>query len=162
MGCDIHSFTEVKNLETGRWEKSCNFIPSEWHLEKYEGAFHNKPFRTRDYSVFAFLADVRNYWGIDCIALPKGLPSDLSPDTKEFYEEWRSDAHTESYLTLRELLDFDYQKVVKNKKGEDVTGPHLGPNTFRQFLGPSFIEDLELLSKLGEPENVRVVFWFDN
>ena len=34
--------------------------------------------------------------------------------------------------------------------------------TYRENLGEMFFTHLEELKALGEPEDVRIVFWFDN
>ena len=58
MGCDIHSFTEKRNKGNNKWEVLEGLNPFDW----------------RSYSVFAFLADVRNYDHCEPISQPKGLP----------------------------------------------------------------------------------------
>ena len=59
MGCDIHSLSQ-------------RLINNQWIDINY------KPFDERDYSLFSFLAGVRNKIGITPISKPKGLPKDLS------------------------------------------------------------------------------------
>lgn len=60
MGCDIHVNVEIKN--NGLWEKSNQEIFS---LDDFDKKFYRKnkgivPFDWRSYSMFAFLAGVRN------------------------------------------------------------------------------------------------------
>lgn len=96
MGCDIHSFAEVK--ENGSWKV----------VEDY------RPFQDRNYQLFALLADVRNGSGfagcdtgnhIEPISIPKGLPKDCSAKVQLNSDDWDIDGHSHSWLTLKELLD---------------------------------------------------------
>ncbi len=178
MGCDIHLFTEVK--KEGKWEV----------VDK-----PYTPFDKRDYTVFAFLAGVRNYDHCEPLSEPKGLPDDSEelntplsePEnysysgydngtayTKKGKIECDADYHSPSFLTLKELLDFDYDKTFWNRR---VT-KQIAPNAFngaalaeegegkvlsyRENLGTQFFKDLEWLKELGSPEDVRIVFYFDN
>lgn len=185
MGCDIHSFAERKR--NGKWEKvEEGFI--EISNEKEKG---NEPFDWRSYSIFAFLAGVRNYDCCEPISEPKGLPYD-SEYLNEIYDEdafygvattnkqdIEEGYHSCSYLTLKELLDFDYEKTFWNRRISRTTyradGSVSGSNgaclaeegegeivTYRENLGNNFFKELEELKTLGEPENVRIVFYFDS
>lgn len=67
------------------------------------------------YDLYAILANVRNYEDFKCICEPKGMPED-SPlysryrnnyDTGEFW-----DTHSHSWLTLKEILDFDWEQKI--------------------------------------------------
>lgn len=116
MGCDIHMITEIR--KNGKWERVLE-IP--------------ETLKNRNYSVFAFLADVRNSWDINGFK-PKGLPEDISgltfdkdedEDEEDYYEidfrEERSDYHSHSWLTLKELQeadksDFLYTKIKVDKE----------------------------------------------
>lgn len=138
MGCDIHSYAEKKD-DSGRFQR----VPV---LE---------PFENRSYGTFGFLADVRNYSAVPPIAPRKGFPDDASAAVKEEYESWGMDAHSASWLSLQELLAFNYDAEM-----EDRREPGQGKKqTFREFLGPYFFEDIEKLKAAGAD---RVVFWFDN
>lgn len=70
----------------------------------------------RNYTVFAYLADVRNgrgFAGIDTgdrvkpIADPRGLPDDLSDDAYLWFRHHGGD-HTESWLEVAEILAYDW------------------------------------------------------
>ena len=151
MGCDIHLITEIK--VDNKW------ILSDKDIFKYknfsEGIGIN-PFEERNYSVFALLANVRNDNKVIPISLPKGLPDDSeylnfkidgkTTRKKDFLDFNSYEYHSHSYLTLKEILEYDYSKI----------------NISNQFRYEEFYEDLELLKTLGEPDNVRIVFWFDN
>lgn len=153
MGCDIHSYVEKRN-ENGKWENI-----------EYE------PFRHRTYNVFGFLADVRNYSNIPPISEPRGLPTDVSKEIKKQRKIWNSDGHSDSWLSIKELVDFNYDSLIEDQRVTIQTGPNTfnggatcNPGegkitTYRNFLGDSFFEDLQKLQDLGAE---RIVFWFDN
>lgn len=152
MGCDIHPHVEVKT--NGKWEISTKdvFSLDDFDKKDYKKEKCNSPFDWRSYSMFGFLAGVRET--CNPISDPKGLPDDISEEVKKEHEYMDMDAHSESFLTLKELSDFDYDKQVISSVNEI--------KTYRDFLSEMYFTHLSELKTLGEPENVRVVFWFDN
>ena len=119
MGCDIHCFVEKKNRKTDKWEKISGF-KNAWDEENCES-----PFENRNYREFALLADVRNGcgWGycpsdntesdaIRPIALPKGIPEDVSPEVKKKIDACAEDGHSHSYLTAKEISEYDTNNSV--------------------------------------------------
>jgi hypothetical protein len=71
-----------------------------------------------------------------------------------------------SWVTLAELLSYDYDTVFEdryNMMGE--YGNRKFPEgegkitTMRDFLGEHFMQKVEYLKTLGEPDDVRVIFW---
>jgi len=76
----------------------------------------------RNYSLFAILADVRNGFGFaGCdtgdgfvpISKPRGLPPDVSAKILRDYDEgW---GHSISWLTLQEILDYDWTQITKRR-----------------------------------------------
>lgn len=197
MGCDIHIFAERRNTETKKWEMNKEDIFPDGDTRKT-----NTPFDRRSYGLFSFLAGVRNNAGCEPISETKGLPDDSEylntkldkPSrfsygyfdngiayTKKEEREKDADYHSHSFVTLKELLDFDYEKTFEDRrvnkalKSADgsffMTGAAMQEKakegegemkTYREFLGEFFFEELELMKTLGEPEDVRVVFYFDN
>lgn len=152
MGCDIHSFAE--QFIDGKWvEINCK-----------------EPFRARNYGVFAFLANVRNYFAITPISEPRGLPKDLTTWWVKEYREY-GDYHTPSWLSIKELSEFNYDQEMEDRRvtrqvskniwyGAATAEPGKGLKmTYREFLGQSFFKDLQELIDCGAE---RVVFWFDN
>ena len=175
MGCDIHSFAEIRNKQTGKWEKVENYFS----LDDFDKKYYKKdkgdnPFGWRNYSMFAFLADVRNYDHCKPLSEPRGLPDDVSNEIKDECDRWGCDAHSMSFLIVKELLDFDYeQKFWKRRVTKKVSpilfnGAALAEEgegtilTYRENLGEWFFKHLNELKELGEPDDVRIVFWFDN
>jgi hypothetical protein len=175
MGCDIHSFAEIRNKQTNKWEK----VGDHFSLDEFDKKYYKKekgenPFDWRNYSMFAFLAGVRNYDRCEPLSEPRGLPKDISIEVMEEYEKLRYDAHSASFLTLKELLDFDYEKEFWNRRITKQTSPNSWNGaslaeegegeiiSYRDNLGEWFFIHLNELKELGEPEDVRIVFWFDN
>ena len=174
MGCDIHSFAEVKRK--GKWEVVGDVFPLHDFNREYQKKTHgSNPFNWRAYGMYGFLADVRNYSHVPVIAQPKyAIPDDSSDLVKEKFEDWRGNAHTATWLTARQLLEFNYDQTFWDRRVTKQTGPNSWNGaalaeegegeylTVREFLGEQFFSDLNILKSLGNPEDVRVVFWFDN
>lgn len=145
MGCDIHTVAEVRR--DGRWHSVGQY---EW-LSVYSDADpEDAPFEWRHYMMFALLAGVRNYEGIEPITQPRGMPSDASMEALAKRSYWTG--HTPSFVTLRELAEFDYDRPMH--KG--------GAMTYREAIDDRFFRHVEALRRLGPIDDVRVVFFFDN
>lgn len=191
MGADIHIFTERK--ENGKWIGVPNI---EGREDSSWGTFYCKkdkffaPFNWRSYAVFGFLADVRNYSHSEVICEPKGFPDDSevlnqpveqndvygnSSEIVTLKDELEdTDYHSRGWLTLKELLDFDYDKtfwdrrVMKQTSHNVWNGAALAEEgegktiTYREHLDVGFFNDLETLKSFGNPEDVRIIFYFDN
>ena len=154
MGCDIHTCVEVKSGD--KWE----LVAEDW----MDG---------RSYSIFGFLADVRNYSRVTPISDRKGLPEDMSKGTRESFGDG-IDWHSSSWLTLAELLAPNYDEVFWDRRVTKQTGPNSWTGaglaeegegehlTLREFLGEWYFKEVDKLRQYGEAEKVRVVFWFDN
>ena len=177
MGCDIHAFAEIRQPDRS-WKRCGDVFPYPESDRAWRKQTHGcQPFDWRSYGVFGFLADVRNYSAVPCIAKPRGLPHDLSPEVNAEYETWDVDAHSLSWLSLRELAEFDYDAPVIDRRITRQEGPNFfnggatataaeealaTKTTFREFLGDFFMRDVDILKTLGPLDDVRIVFWFDN
>lgn len=141
----------------------------------------------RNYSLFAVLNDVRNDYGFTYIFPRKGFPSDASGEVRSEFEQWDIiDAHSANHITLAELLAFNWDHPAmahgmvdaetarawreEGKRPESwcawTNAPGAvtieWPITYRDHL-KRFIDRLPLLQALSDdPNNVRIVFWFDN
>ena len=139
------------------------FIPSrvaprgsDWEYSYTKGMirspFTDQPYGGRCYSLFGILAGVRNTsnmmigggWGL------KGMPDDASPQVQGMSDDWDVDGHSHNYFTVQELLDSDYNKMKK----DELTTLGIDPYFFNTTLPQ--------LQKIGNPEDVRIIFWFDN
>jgi len=167
MGCDSHFYTEryttddyegpkdiskerelkldavleSKPIEP-RWITSDRWIfdGTNWDVD-----YNSQKYQGRNYYLFAVLADVRNSYGIDPISEPRGVPDDASFAYKKILENWGPDAHSESYFTLRELLDVDWSVYDKDDWLDE------------------FLDTIDKMKGIDpDPEKVRCVFFFDN
>jgi hypothetical protein len=76
-----------------------------------------QPIVRRNYDLFAILANVRNGRGFagvptgsgfEPVAPNRGIPDDVDPRIKRYYDGWGSDAHSATWLTLAELKKYDW------------------------------------------------------
>jgi hypothetical protein len=161
MGCDIFSWVEAYDPQTNKWKVVRNAFPAS-DLEKslYQTDFVSAPFRDRNYGLFGFLADKRNFACCEPLAQPRGLPADCDleggcavmnesngvPNEPIGEIELSDSFNTHSWVLLKELLDFDYERG----------------QTYRELLSPEFLETLQIMKELGQPDQVRVVFCFSD
>lgn len=160
MGCDIHLFAE-KKIVTKWWQfwKKTKWVSIDKYTKnpdfgKYEGEKEYEIAREdrfytggRSYNVFCALAGVRAYHfhgDPPCVSEPKGLPEDCCQEIRKESEDWGSDGHSHSWNTLRELQEFDWSSYTP---------------TTDEFL-TEVIPKME--SVVGNPDHVRIVYWFDN
>ncbi len=130
MGCDIHSHVEVK-------------IAGQWH-------HYSTPPLQRDYTLFERICGVRGE-PENAIAIPRGLPENLSIVTAVCYAKEKPDAHSCTWLDRRELCDLiDWENSRRSF-------PH---HQFGYLTGNSF--HLHPGSNPPEIEDVRFICWFDN
>lgn len=155
MGCDIHIIAQ-RRVDGGWTEAKGAFV---------DGA---SPFDWRSYSMFGFLAGVRNYSAVPPISEPRGLPEDFDADEEAggFVGD-----HSFSWLTVKELSDFDYDQLFEDRRVTRQIGPNLRSGaitadvgdgeltTYRKFLGEGFFKDLAELQRIGAE---RIVFGFDS
>lgn len=174
MGCDIHSCVEVIG-DDNQWQYLANKIPlSDFDKQFHKQDFDDEPFSERMYSYFGFLAGVRNYSCITPISEPRGLPANASSQCLQRYAEWEGCEHSGSWLLLSELLSYNYDQIVEDRRctrtiGNFTDGAALAEEgqgvkqTLREFLGQWFFDRLNLLATLHtDPSRIRIVFWFDN
>jgi len=114
MGCDIHLY--VEKLVNGKWEIQRGFVSSMYEADSEffsTAKFRNAvtPYDNRNYQLFGALAGVRED-NIKPIAEPRGLPDDASPEVAAEAKDYGIDGHTHSWLTLKEILDFDWSQIV--------------------------------------------------
>lgn len=232
MGCDIHLYAEQKN-GTG-WVTADEWKVDEDEPGRMEVPCDSRFYSGRNYNLFSILADVRNghgFAGIDTgdgypIAPPRGLPDDVTPEVKTESDGWGRDGHSHSWLTLQELLAYDWTQtslirgvlsarefvdwdrwgrqrgeapknwcgsisggVVKNIAGpqlavaceglkvfhhkeleaairdrglSDTYAPFHWEQPYYRVTSGFWSEAIPRLLRLGDPADVRIVFWFDN
>ena len=117
MACDIHLYVETKRTvkEEKVWVSADLFILDPYdkgNLQQVE--LHGN----RNYNLFSTLAGVRDHTGkITPVSKPKGLPSDCCQYVRTQCEKWSGDGHTHSYLTLKELRDYQNSNPVLYESG---------------------------------------------
>lgn len=243
MGCDIHEYVEVRDAN-GKWRCLSRFEPCSDDPEARRMEEFGAPISiSRHYRLFAILAGVRNgrgFAGCDTgdavtpIAEPRGLPADCDPNVRRQSDAWDVDGHSHSWLSLAEILAFDWTQRVEERSDVSAMefvewgrwarsrgeGPRSGSgNVFGHSIEhvsvkemdrrlaeinerakaacpdgnwgrvfeemvkrempsvytrigwtlpyhkcvPEFWSDvIPVLLRLGKPEDVRLVFWFDN
>lgn len=116
MGCDIHMYVEY--MVDDAWYNCDYFVPRR-STRNYDASHyvHIPIYDGRNYSLFAILANVRNYGDTDYISKPRGLPENASKFVKDEYESWYDDAHSASYLTLKELIIFHEENHPLKRRG---------------------------------------------
>lgn len=107
VGTDIYSLAEYKEDE--QWKRAG---------EIFVDVLNNKvssPFTTRNYALFGWLADVRNYSYVDPLSFPRGLPKDFNAfdNSGSNADSFGSpDYFFYSYFYLSELLAVDYSETI--------------------------------------------------
>lgn len=181
MGCDIHIFVEIRKNDKWEYFNEDHFSNVYSHIGESEKT--NAPFDWRSYNMFSFLAGVRG-GDIKPIKEPAcDIPEDVSENVKNKKESWDGDGHSHSFLTARELVEFDYnqdlrepgqefstnsrntllEKMIIEEEKDDYNDDNC--KTYFDYLGgpdTMFFKHIKELSELGNLDDVRVVFWFDN
>lgn len=201
MGCDIHVCVEKRSSSTELWES----------YDSTDVEYVDAIEIGRDYVLFSLLAGVRNHFGFVPVAPPRGLPPDVSAEVANAAnDEWGSDGHSHSWVTLAELeaANLQTQRVAgyitlrSYRKWRTTKEPIFewadDPEPFDGMRVP--LQELALLArsdantldgsvpysrvpgavcvpshtqttlfkllaalrKVGDPADVRIVFWFDN
>lgn len=135
MGCDIHLYFEKKNKED-KWEK----------IEIDERLLPDD----RNYALFSFLSDVRNYWDdkIESQFANRGVPDDSSVD-QHFFD---CSDHSITHAYLDEILEAPWKKA-------ELEGCYF--QIFCKQILPRLCCFCGILS-LEEKKSIRVIIGFDN
>jgi hypothetical protein len=110
MGCDIHLHVEIKKKEH-EWQMATKELTlHDWR----EKAVLDQPwYSDRNYALFGILAGVRSN-DIEPIAQPRGIPDDVSYEVDKEKSGYGVDGHSHSYLTLAELLAYNWDQILWN------------------------------------------------
>ena len=120
MGCDIHTRVEYFNNDE-HWVCGDTFRLNPY----YSGSdpWEDDPYEVlevcggRNYELFAVLANVRNYGDMEYIDDPRGIPDDDCRRTEMAYRAWGEDAHSASWFTLKELMDWNKTERKMKRRG---------------------------------------------
>ena len=172
MGCDIHLYAEKITFSyadtgkvKGKWVSLDKWSErDEWEDADslYQNLEVNREDRFythgRNYNLFCALVGVRS-GGFEpapkIISEPKGFPKDASRMVKKQKTYDGSDGHTHSYLTLAELIAFDwsdYGETVKDFIQEVIPKLEAARRDYPHQ------EEKDCRTR----DQVRIVFWFDN
>jgi hypothetical protein len=223
-------------MVNGIWVSADRWTPNKYADDECEPPvrveYEDRIYSGRNYSLFAILADVRNgrgFAGCDTgdgfvpIDDPRGIPDDVSDSVKADADRWDADGHSHSWLTVAEMLAYDWTQTTKqrgfvsapefwkwnrwNRKNGESPDSYCGgvggagirkvsEQEMIQLLEPfgnewsaqerienelssvycqaeweqpyykavrHFLSDtMPRLWQLGKPDEVRLVFWFDN
>lgn len=163
MGADIHSRAEAKwgdgweTIEDALWRAP--YFRDDEPVDFWNVPYTKEPFRGRNYALFALLADVRNYWDITPIDLPRGVPLDASKGWQTEVDYWGSDLHSMSWFTYDEL-----KAVRQDLRGDVVFGDGTS-ESYEDLFGQVLDDVLAPVSRIAERDPkipIRFVFGFDN
>ena len=189
MGCDIHIKIE-KRVDNAWVDVPWTSSDKRTYDHKHDptGALEiSDYFDGRNYNLFGILAGVRQgTWGdnIPPIAESRDIPEDSPLFNSTDYKDYYLGDHSYSFVTLRELLDYDWDapyvyhaQVSKDVADEMVktgnpptswcaSGTNCVPVTWqttrRHAVHEWPDEVLPVLQQLGNPDDVRLVFGFDS
>jgi hypothetical protein len=159
VGTDIYERWEIRR--EGRWE-AVELVPAfDWETatdEEEAVLFAHPALLDRNYPLFAVLADVRNTFGVRPIAPSRGLPPDASEISRLHFAELDAyELYGLSYVTLSELLAYDWQQVIT-----DSRNAWLPPESLWTAAKPFTMITLPYLQTLVEnPDDLRMIFTFD-
>lgn len=115
MGTDIHFYVERRESSTSPW-RTADTWKEETFLDESYTSVATPFYDDRNYDLFAILANVRNGFGFagvstgsgfNIISEPRGWPEDCCPELQAMDID-----HTPSWLTLAEILAFDWTQVT--------------------------------------------------
>ncbi len=164
MGCDIHCCIEWR--DTLKNKVNCIGLTAEANkslvdinVKNYDSNFNSindRIYNGRNYALFTILAGVRTREPFMPISPRKGVSNDASYLFKSWIEEYGPDGHSASWLTLKELQDFNWDQEVVSHYG----------NTYREASG-NFQDTIEYMEEIRKERNltsedVRFCFFFDN
>ena len=177
MGTDIHFYVERKCycykdndkytwVSIDKWSiNPYSILRPDENTPRWEVEFTYQYYWVRNYCVFALLADIRNFYHIEPISKPRGLPSDVTNEIKLQSDSEGLDAHSHSWLLLSELNKVDWNKefswVSHHVDNEGHETNEIITKKYKDACS-DIIEVIEKLNKIDNDENIRIVFWFDN
>lgn len=155
MGCDIHLYLEKKEFGYGKDADKFVWVSLDKWTEMGEfGDIYldvdseDRFYRKRNYNLFCALAGVTSHRlsNVPNYMKPKGIPADCSKLIYSAIKYWESDGHSHSYLTLKELKEFDWSSYG---------------DTCDEFKN-EVLKKMELLKEELTDNDIRIVFFFDN
>ena len=185
MGVGIH--VRIEKRDNGVWVAAQRLtVDNSWRSDPRYEVIPEDEVNLGNSALTAsiLVGGARNKHELVPISAPKGLPSDASPEVRNMATQDRAEHHSHTYFTVRELLDYDWNGQSIPESGyvskEDLPTVLAGgvPRCWRYGPEKEYTEAaswrepvgsrirltgiLPGLQKYGEPEDVRLVIWFDN
>jgi len=150
MGCDIHFYSETR--KNGKWvaDHADSFTKSEpeegetWYELNMNQSYNGG----RYYLLFGLLSEGVRY-DIPQAFPQRGVPDDASDEIQQIFKSWDCDAHSANHITVAELKE----KAAALLVDPDPEAPRLCSALSDVIRG---------LPPSENPDEQRVVFWFDN
>lgn len=159
MGCDIHPFLEAKF--GGKWMCLGSLISH------------------RNYGLFGKLSGVRREEEKQFFDLVSKLPSGVSKEIRDEFDDWGSDAHSLTVCSHEDLQRFcsmhrptlskkEFEEMSKARSNKKLLDKILDADEMKwqKWWGSAgyCVEWLEMMGKLIEAgaEDARVILWYDN
>lgn len=123
MGCDIHMYVEYKRTINGNEQWVCGdyFKHNPYYTteDKSEQRYSKLELHgNRNYQLFTTLAGVRDYSeSVVPVSDPRGLPEDCCEFVTQENEKWDGDGHTHSWLSLKDLREYQNADPVMHYSG---------------------------------------------
>lgn len=146
MGCDIHAMIERR--KTWRFTDASGNLHTSWINA-------GDPDMIRAYDVFSLLTDCgRDRYSVTPISVGRGTPEDVCDEWRRYVEAWDGDGHSHGWVTLREMRYYPIDTVPW--PSEVAAG--------NREIWYGLIGELDRVAARygGDPDAVRMVFFFDN
>jgi len=165
MGYDIYLYAEIKRAD--HWELIGGLEENpEYYPEDYPNAQPLKPvkiYNDRNYDLFAILtggevtqrhlAPGQNF---ESFAPPRGLPKDVCPEIKSWFDFLCDDAFAPSWLSLQEIEGFKWQNAfIRHEAMVDKRVAHLFQDD-KSFPYQEWPPDIEISSAAWMRDGVTV------
>ena len=137
MGCNSHLAIEYK-------------VTYSHNNQSYWFVFGTNIAESMDYSLYAFMAGVRNYHEVAPIAEPRGVPKGASWEYRDMVEKAGSDGHSHSWLLVKEF----------RQAFNAAIGKYADYKPAKEWQAVR--KCMEMLEELYGEDNVRLCFFFDN
>lgn len=155
MGTDIHFFVEA--YADGKWHSVDKWLMPNKHDDFIRVPMDKCYYINRNYYLFGYLAGLRCELE-DALALPRGLPPGLSHEVLTCYLDWESNAHSESYYLLSELLSVTKKLERRCNYFVEVTLEKMKEINPEKYGSGQVAEE----SNMRKEDRIRCVFWFDS
>ena len=200
MGVDITFFAEQR-LPDGSWAIAGDLVPNpDFDPDDADSTAEPRIVPSamdipRCSPLFAILANINNSRTnipYETIAAPRGIPSDASAESRNWFAARQDDAFAASWLTLAEIDSFDWDRVIQQYGQVNTQAVHLFVDNPMGFPYSEWPEGLqisystspsdtgnvrwrstysesagfksfrEMLVPFESYERVRFIFWFDH